>query len=1356
MDIINQMNSRVSFLTNPRFKNQIRRKSFEPATLLQRQSTVRPSQSHGIGIVAIPSSVIFTNYVPFEKYTNILTLKNTTSHSQRLRISTPPPYEYSPYFSIVLIDLPKEYDGLLAPGMCCKYRITFSPDSLANYEQVLMVYTEQGQEFPVHVVAQRDPPVLTIPDILDCGPCRAGYAALKEWHFANIGGAGRFFIMREDEELDPYEIFRRKELFKTDQSVSYGSFEIFPSYFATGSGESGKVLVRYLPQEIDDPTALERLDSVTLKIACDNCQILRLPVTGLAQRPLLEVVSVKTEGGQAVALCEGDLVLDFQEQNPHAVTSWKMTVRNKSNLRLPFYWTVFDYPSATHKLTPKNCSINDAFSIHPNTGYILPSTEMQFTINFSPRYTIQYDTIAELILIEEMERIDPSLPKGARAQTYGDLESALKINCKGIGIQYQMDVYPPIIEVPALLPTSKTWKAQIYMLNFSVSPLSYSWEVEGINPHILKVEMKSTEGKIPPFSIRVNEIQLTGVFPGMVNGFLVCKSDCPAPTHIPLSAKISLLSDAISFGTDMLDFGLMALGTKKTLQVALNNSTSTALSWSVQVHDRLLEKGRPYFIECSPDCGTLDPFQMVMIEVTFIPLWYQKFCAVLVCLIHDQNLTHSAAVTKVHSIVTTPIVTIPNATNSLSCFVGIPFTYTISLRNQTLLKTQFKWKSVNCTVFTAKFTPESGEIDSEATTQIQVEVTCKQMGSFQGLLLPCNIHGMVFNGGWIGATLDAYVCGLGVSLGLQGDTKAPLISNVAKRSVVQKGRASLESKLELKFGFECPIFENRTQTLVIRNRSGIPSPFRIWVETFAATALGDEDEDVDDDEEEDEEEKQGDEVDKTGSKTDSNVLLLKATKAVKIGFNSKAGNAYIANIKEVRKMIKKMHRLLREGRGAAFHPSPSQGILGPFAEVKIQVTSYNNLVGVYRDIMVVEVGGWIRETIPVSLGVVGLPIRFLGAQLVARSKKTDSDIDRVNFGTRAIQMPRETTPDRHVTREPEPIYKTIQIENQSPRDILLKWRIYMKHTGEGSEGSTESGFEIDDVMCNPDYLQKNEEPFGIRPAYLKIPAFKSTSMKISFWSSHVGTFDGFIVADIGYIQPDGAITYSHSSTLNSSKKMKSPSKSNHLAKLHVHGKAIEPKLELDIGGQVRIKRQMTGSGQRTVNAFLKNTTDAICTFTMEAFPENAFNVSCADVNVRPKTGPQGTPPAESHHRHIARPPRSRLSTRTPGDPSPVFELKPTEMMLVAIRHLQSFQTEEDPTAEPIVHHGKICLTFSNGMTQDIPIVVEDPYNKVGSKPNIGPEINATKPQQRKLTQRMQSNKDGMAFLPPLIVRADHP
>jgi hypothetical protein len=100
-----------------------------------------------------------------------------------------------------------------------------------------------------------------------------------------------------------------------------------------------------------------------------------------------------------------------------------------------------------------------------------------------------------------------------------------------------------------------------------------------------------------------------------------------------------------------------------------------------------------------------------------------------------------------------------------------------------------------------------------------------------------------------------------------------------------------------------------------------------------------------------------------------------------------------------------MKHILSDNRGAAFRAEPSKGSIEPWGQVEIEVYSYNNLVGIYKDNLVCTVGDTVK-TLSVRLGVIGTVVKLSGPQIVSKTNtKTKNplyNIEMVNFGSRII------------------------------------------------------------------------------------------------------------------------------------------------------------------------------------------------------------------------------------------------------------------------------------------------------------------------------------------------------------------
>lgn len=1305
MKILSNIRSRVNYLGNPRFtriplertrllhdskvpwnsrgKSQNHPTASVPvAAATEKQSCSKHLRPTGGGIAATPETILFSDYIPNQKYSQFLKVTNRTHHSARFRLCFPPPYTFSSYFSVTTMSTPLNYDGLVAPGMSCRYKITFKPDSLANFESTLIVHTELVSpladslplktltpsattaggstaleadagyiSFSVPLLARRDPPELTIPDVLHCGPCRAGFISVRKWSFTNIGGPGRFLILPRgatQEKWDIYGIFemmRKKESGLITEEVEmpppvmkFGPFEVSPSYFSVESGGTGEIQICLSASNLDgvekanNSSCIEVIEEALAQIACDNQQVLQLPLRSIVQKPSVTIINClavdpETHERSPVNL-EGNLV-KFGNQNIQATTKYILTLENNSRLRLPFNWSVIDNPGRKNISSIKTFSRNLSFSVKPSSGYLAPNARLSFELCFCPLEVKEYEVITMLLLKNE----DISLHPITNPDSEESMECIFKLFCSGKGLNYDLAVQPALILLPGGIHAGHSWRTEIDLINHSVSRASYSWSLQDIDPCIVDITVvradddgvfdegdelaasRAIVGSTPERLV----VTISGRFPGQINGFILFNTaEGVGPMlKVPVMGNVIFKPGFLEFEPTYLDFNLLRLGESNTVQIPLKSNAMYPVKVKISDHlsisyadpeESVEDDQKPWVMRIQPNEFFINPEEVVTIDLTYIPLWYQRMRGVLACEViseNEQNTALAAAV-EMRAEVRTPFAKIEYPTNHVSCFVGVPFVWTVVIQNLTGLRTDFAWWSEKADKWNVEFSPKSGTLESKQTLMVDLTITFLERGVFQNVEFGCYIDGMVEMNGLLFTTLTASVYGLRSFLKVE-DGSRKLIHLDADVDTPEQPPTE-PSPLKFDFGQECPLFSSKSLSLKIRNASPVTSNFRVWVETYTGEGIDEDEANIaahrrEEEEEDDEEEEErvamlDSERSKGGPK---NKMLLKKTKRDKIGFSSAPGRAYMESIKEVRRRIRKMHRLLREGRGAAFHASPSHGMLKPWEEVIITLTGYNNLVGQYDDNFVIEMGGWVRETIPVSLPVEGVPVKLSGAQLVKSNRSLP--IDKLNFGTRIIQLGSrqqasvfpvsciETLDDINKYSKgclAEVITKVVQIENQSPRTISVHWRVFVRKDNGNTNPATPIWSKLnpkDALMeelksiMTPGNLRSNDlndSPVTVRavpspdnisiavasPAMsefandiMLIPAMKTLSFAVSFCPSEVGFMSAVLAGDVGYLQSDGNITMNPAGTQTELSEAK---KFSRQIRLMVQGKAIKP------------------------------------------------------------------------------------------------------------------------------------------------------------------------------------------------------
>ena len=351
-----------------------------------------------------------------------------------------------------------------------------------------------------------------------------------------------------------------------------------------------------------------------------------------------------------------------------------------------------------------------------------------------------------------------------------------------------------------------------------------------------------------------------------------------------------------------------------------------------------------------------------------------------------------------------------------------------------------------------------------------------------------------------------------------------------------------------------------------------------------------------------------------------------------------------------------MKRILADGRGAAFNVVPSKGVVPPWGEIVVSINSYNNLVGIYEDWLHCSVGN-VQMRLPVRLTVVGTPIKFSGPQLVSRNDnhaKSAPQMDLVNFGARVINtgwgptdgirllqartikartrsvvgemVTKNTTTPSEESKNLKTMSKQIIVENHSPREVRLEWVVYLKHKN-NTKSQHDEEFDLNTYLGKKNRVQSNEVGvIDISPQIMSIQPFKNAVLQCNFRNCCLGTFDAVILADICYLNgkriqygprriskkgetPHETPIITENMTTISIKDMDA------IAKVRIQAKCIEPRLSLDIGTRIRIKKALNQVAAMTseygtlssVN-FLVNSSDAVCSFTLTCTPSDLFSV----------------------------------------------------------------------------------------------------------------------------------------------------
>uniref|UniRef100_A0A673CFH2 DLEC1 cilia and flagella associated protein n=1 Tax=Sphaeramia orbicularis TaxID=375764 RepID=A0A673CFH2_9TELE len=373
---LQKLKDRHRFLRNPRFLPPNTQQGGASLIRSRTKEWVKEHDQDPIPVfLAKPPVVFFTDYSVGHVYETTLELKNLTSSSRHVRVIPPT----TAYFSIGLGRFPGE-GGIVAPGLSCKYTVRFAPDSLADFEDFIVVETQAEHLLLVPIEARRPPPVLTLPRVLDCGYCLIGGVKFVEFLCQNVGlSTGTFW--------NPHSVSRT---YFSEQPP----FAVSPSLFVLQPGEATVVEVVFFP------TRAEKSCQV-FTVVCDNCQVKDISVEGVSssegQLIALELLSVSGERECPAVGEVHDLTAEhfvrFNPCNPHAVQQKRLVIRNNVHLELPFHWQIMK-PNV-HPLLPGETpepshiqfhpTTDDVFHVTPLSGLLAPCQNQEFLLTFIPK-----------------------------------------------------------------------------------------------------------------------------------------------------------------------------------------------------------------------------------------------------------------------------------------------------------------------------------------------------------------------------------------------------------------------------------------------------------------------------------------------------------------------------------------------------------------------------------------------------------------------------------------------------------------------------------------------------------------------------------------------------------------------------------------------------------------------------------------------------------------------------------------------------------------------------------------------------------------------------------------------------------
>ncbi|XP_051538782.1 deleted in lung and esophageal cancer protein 1-like [Myxocyprinus asiaticus] len=887
-----------------------------------------------------PPVIFFTDYRVGQVYETAVELKNMTVTSRHMRLIPP----MSPHFSVGLGRFPGE-GGIVAPGMSCQYMVRFAPDSLADYEDVLIVETQSPYPLIIPVEARRPPPILTLPAVIDCGYCLAGGVKFMEVLCRNEGlSAGTFCVM-------PKKQWPASSLRSAVKATfaEQPPFAISPSLFGLQPGQATVIEVVFFP------TMAESF-AQEFTIVCDNCQVKNVTLQGTGQLITVELVSVSVGEDQPEFGEMSDLMADhfvrFDSTNPHSTLQKSVFIKNHIHLELPFQWQIMKPNIQSHfpGETPDPSSIqyyvdtDCVFSISPAMGTLAPAEEHEFLFTYCPQELKEYQSVCHLVIMDV-----PDPPRVNEDGMCQSLDTALHVNdvtCLVVELKGSTEPYKILLEPYAVLIPGESYihtiiRKSVKMWNHSRSVIHFKWE-QIIDSHIIQVEPST--GEIEMNECFDLELVLTGGKPGHFTSTLQCHIQ---HHHKPvgLAIEVTFKGPHCTVNVPSLNFGLLQMGDESISTIDITNSSLLDAHWCLDelpnIHSSNPIEG---LLDIKPSKGVLPPLASCSVDVVFRGLYCQCFESVLQLTVLNGTGCHLSVRADVQS----PQVCF------LSCelvfddlYLGVPEKGSVTLFNQTLLPAFFTWSKLQgaqAYLCSATFSPSAGTLEPNAKAEVSVSFTAHTVDELTEVAAVCEVKGMKSP----------------LVLGFFCKAKPLSVSYSLPHTDCVNSSNADNQPIKLDFTEREPVLIGKSvkRQLLITNHTAITAPFTVEAEYFTGHCPS-----------------------QSADKSQRSSIPLHSIQAKNI--EQKAHKDFV-------------NCLLAHGRGATFFAEPSSGMLGPFESQAINITAFTNMWGDYQDNLICKVGDLDPTLIQIQMSVRGCPIYF---QMIGPQPDNQNHGPIIRFGS---------------------------------------------------------------------------------------------------------------------------------------------------------------------------------------------------------------------------------------------------------------------------------------------------------------------------------------------------------------------
>eukprot|EP00698_Gefionella_okellyi_P026218 TRINITY_DN9911_c0_g1_i1.p1 TRINITY_DN9911_c0_g1~~TRINITY_DN9911_c0_g1_i1.p1 ORF type:complete len:1359 (-),score=249.35 TRINITY_DN9911_c0_g1_i1:815-4642(-) len=1166
--------------------------------------------------------------------------------------------------------------------------IRFTPDSLRPFSHTVSVTSEKGR-FDIPIVAMREPPRLTLAEVLDVGNVlQYGYGG-GTFEIANVGGSATFAILDGQRSLSE----------SGQDRVTKGPFTICPATFGLPSNKARDLDVMFTP--LEEGSFEESFD-----VEADNGDRISFKLVGHCC-PI--DVCLSAYNGRPIDAAHLPLVVQFDNRSPGAADTRIVTVQNSTPTSVSYSWVI----------QHENSMVAAAFELMDfSNGAFPPNTPVDFSFVFAPKDVLPYKGVAHLFITQIPD------DQGGFVERL-----AASITLQGEGQRCSASLSPPIITIPGQLPLGPRVKRPVVLSNNSQSDMEFSWSA--VETEVARVELHPSSGLLPGGASLRLDLCVIPRGKGRVNTTLTCQLTQTTPLALMVQACIE--GPRVRIREPCLDFGLVRLHAQAGLQLTLKNDSKTparvvfcergdvplpfipVLAEDGSMMDvRDLPQRHISELRFNPPAVYIPAEKTASVEVVFAPTTCRQVRTAIEA--HVEN--GETLFLRLHADVQQSKVCLVDSLVSLGeLFVGVTKTVKVRMQNLSMLPARFSWDEhpdEDCEIY---FEPSNGVIMANELLPITVTVLPRRTGLVD-FVIGCDVDNMDMP---LVCGMKGEVSGLRVSYRVlmprlpsvvlsdgpvKLDVQAPTpvadsgddaenVNPAAGETDKADGSQSAPPATTIEAGFaippplvmdfgELPAEGTHQARFVITNESGIDCRFQATVERFAPlvaqrsagplqrpisprsrsaharrmTPLSPNSGKTS--------------TAKSGGKTKR--LLSDDHERLK-PFQSVAGQTLSQTKLQSRSVTEAAQRIIPEGSGFAVAVSPAEGIIKAFGQLEIVVSCHVTMPGVYSDALVVVVDTQ-TVRVPIRLTAVGTLLSFApGVGMIA---------GRVPYTMTFPELPALSPA----------MTRLVTVLNSGPIDMRLDMESLRKNA---DNSVVECALRVSDD-CEVEFDLKPwqdcvSDQFTVHPRSQVVRANGRAQFTVTYRPGQVGSYNSYL---------RGTPSVAGSQLTEHTSYPMAP------LTLDLCASTFQPRLRTDLKQQLRFRCTTSDAPDSKCwrrKVALTNTQPAPLTFTLSTAQPFAIASTVSSAPKHPLAAADVAPLQGSLQRSLK---GSTIDGLKP--PTLIFTLPPNDNVEVEVAFLPLSLNVERTTGLLIVH-------FSNGSQQEFDLLATIEHPLLAATPS---------------------------------------